>query len=285
VHFLARGEHLRAIREHGLRVDSINGDFVVSPAHATDQPAEVGPVQVVLVAVKSWQLDSAIDTIRPLVGPETAVVPLLNGVEAPGSLSAAFGPEPVLGGMCGLSVLIAGPGHIRHVAIEPFIAFGELDNRPSPRAEALRDALVEARVKARVPDDILLTMWEKFLLIATWSGLGSITRAPIGVWRSLPESRALAEQALAEIVAVAQAHGVGLTNEHAAKTLAFLDGVNPAGMASMQRDVLDGKPSELEAQNGAVVRLGQQKGVHTPVHSFIYASLLPQEREARGDRQ
>lgn len=281
VALIARGEHLSAIRAHGLRVESIGGDFTAHPAVATDDSSSVGPVDAVLVAVKTWQVTEAAATMRPLLGPGTAVVPLLNGVDAPEQLAAALGSEHVLGGLCRISAQIAGPGLIRHTAIPPSVAFGELDNRASPRAAALLAAFKGAGVKAAIADDIRRAMWEKFLLITTW-GIGALTRAPVGVWRSLPETRALAEAAMREVIAVAAAHGVTLAEALVAQNLAIFDGLPPDGASSMQRDIMVGRPSELEAQNGAVVRLGRAAGVPTPAHSFIYAALLPQEQIARG---
>lgn len=281
--FIARGEHLRAITERGLRVDSIKGDFVIQPAQATDNPAEVGPVDAILVGVKAWDVPEAAQLMRPMVGPETFVVPLENGVEAPDQLATVLGREHVLGGLCKIISAIVAPGHIRHAGIDPYIAFGELDGRKSERAERLRQAFAKATgVTAEVSDDIQAAMWEKFLFIAAISGVGAVTRAPAGVIRSLPETRQMLEQAMHEILAVAQARGVALSDEVIPKTMAFIDAIPADGTASMQRDILTGRPSELEYQNGTVVRLGRELGVPTPVNAFIYASLLPQELRARG---
>ncbi len=282
--FVARGEHLRVIQTQGLQVDSLAGDFIIQPAQATDDPAQVGPVEVVLVCVKAWQVVEAAQAIRPMVGPETMVVPLQNGVDAPGELAAALGAEHVLGGLCGLIAFVAGPGHIRHTGIEPFVTFGELDNHPSERVERLRQAFARTQgVTVTVPPDIQAAMWRKFLLIATWSGVGAITRAPIGVLRSVPETRQLLEQSLQEILEVARARHIALPADVVSQTLAFIDTVPPHGTASMQRDIMAGRPSELASQNGAVVRLGQEVGVATPLHTFIYHSLLPLELQARGE--
>lgn len=276
VHFIARGAHLAAIRERGLRVDSIAGDFVVAPALATDSPAEVGPVDAVIVGVKSWQLPAAAESMRPLIGPDTAVLPLLNGVEAADQLAAALGPGHALGGLCRIIAFIAGPGHIRHTGIAPAVDLGELDGARSPRVAALHAALSAAGVAATIAPDINVALWEKFMLIVTWGGIGAITRAPIGVWRSMPGTRAMAEQSLREVLALAHARGAAVPEARVAGTLAFIDGVPAAGTASIQRDIIDGRPSELESQSGAVVRLGAEAGVPTPLHSFIYYSLLAQ---------
>jgi len=284
VHFIARGAHLEAIRGSGLRVDSINGDFVVKPALATNDPEEVGPVDAVIVAVKNWQLDDAARSARPLVGPETVVLPLLNGVEASDRLGAALGAEHVLGGLCRLSAEIAGPGHVRHTAVDPSMTIGERDNRRTGRIEALTAALVGAGVKAAIAEDIDVALWEKFMFIATWSGIGALSRAPLGEWRSVPEWRSMAEAGLREVVAVGRARGVRMGDDRVAGTLAAYDAAPPHTMASMQRDILAGRPSELEAQNGAVVRLGRAAGVPTPTHAFLYVSLLPLETAARAER-
>jgi 2-dehydropantoate 2-reductase len=282
VAFIARGETLRVLRSHGLRVESIKGDFVVSPARATDDPGEVGPVDIVLVAVKAWQVEEAARAMSPLLGRDTAVVPLENGVEAPDQLAAVLGRTHAAGGVCRLVALQLGPAHIRHAGVEPTVAFGELDGAPSARLAALQGALERAGIRAEVAADIRAAIWEKFLFIAAVSGLGAVTRAPAGVVRAIPDTRRLLVSALAEIAALAEARGVRLPEGAVARTMAFIDSLPPDATASMQRDIVSGKPSELEAQNGAVVRLGRAAGVATPVNDVIYCALLPQEQRARG---
>lgn len=288
VTFIARGAHLKAIQENGLRVDSLKGDFVIQPARAVENPADIGEVDVVLIGVKAWQVPEAARAIVPLVGRETIVLPLENGVEAPDQLAAVLGEEHVLGGLCQISALIAGPGHIRHVGIEPYIAFGELKSSAGTggwlgaRVEQLRQAFERAGVKVEVPADIQAAMWMKFMFIAAFSGVGAVTRAPIGIIRSLPETRALLKGAMEEILAVAQARGVALADDSVEARMTFIDGLQPGVMASMQRDIMEGRPSELESQSGALVRMGRECGVPTPIHAYIYGSLLPQEQRARG---
>lgn len=284
VHFIARGEHLAAIREHGLRVRSDAGDFLVRPARVTDDPSTLGPVDVVLLGVKAWQVPGAAQAMRPLLGERTFIVPLQNGIEAPEQLAAVFGAGRVLGGLCRVLAHVESPGHIRHAGVVPYVIFGELDAPSSTRAEALRQAFASARgVTAEVAPDIAAAMWSKFVFIAAWSGVGSVTRAPIGVIRSQPESRRLLTQALEEICAVAAGNRIALPADTVDKTLAFIDNLPADGMASMQRDIMQGRPSELEAQVGAVVRLGERRGIAVPVHRMIYAALLPLERRARGE--
>jgi 2-dehydropantoate 2-reductase len=279
--FIARGEHLDAMRAFGLHVESPDGDFKIDPVHATDDPAIVGAVDVVLVAVKAWQVPEVAATIRPMMDTDTFVVPLENGVEAPEQLSHVLGREHVLGGLCAIISFIDGPGRIKHAGYEPFVAFGELDDSSSERAEHLRDSFMRAGVKATIPPDIHVAMWQKFLFITCFSGVAAVTRSPAGVIRKEPETRQLLERAFDEVVAVAKARGVALPDDAAATALKAIDDLPEDGTPSMQRDIMNGKPSELESQNGAVVRLGRESGVPTPVHEFIYASLLPQEQAAR----
>ncbi len=281
--FVARGAHLSALQSGGLRVDSIKGDFVVNPVQATDDPRDAGKVDMVLLGVKAWQVPEAAEAIREMMAEETGVIFLGNGVDAPAQLAAVLGEKHVLGGLCQISAAIAGPGHIRHVGIEPYVAFGELDGRKSERAARLKQALEGAGVSVNIPEDIQAAMWEKFVFIAAISGVGAVTRAAVGVVRSVAETRQMLLQALEEVVQVGRARGVNLPANLATKRMAFIDGIAPGVTASMQRDIMDGRPSELAAQSGAVVRMGLEAGVATPVHAFLYASLLPQELKARGE--
>jgi 2-dehydropantoate 2-reductase len=283
--FIARGEHLNAMLEHGLRVDSINGDFVLQPVQATNDPSKIGQVDMVLVGVKAWQVSEAAEAMRPMIGRETFVLPLQNGLEAPSQISEILGAQHVLGGLCGLFCYMAGPGHIVHAGIDPFVKFGELDNHRSQRVDLLLDTFKRAGVNAEIPATIQVAMWMKFLLIAVWSGVGAVTRAPIGIWRSLPETRRMAERGLQEIIAVAAARDISLPRDALQTVMTMYDGLAPQSTASLQRDLMVGRPSELEAQVGAVVRFGQEAGVATPLHAFIYHSLLPMEMRARGQLQ
>ena len=281
VTFIARGAHLDAIRADGLRVGSVHGDFTIADAKATDTPGEVGPVDAVLVAVKAWQVPEIAPSIKPLIGPDTCVVPLQNGVEAAPQLVEALGPEHVVGGLCRVVALIEGPGRVRHNGGDDYVGIAELDNRPSARVEAVRAALADAGLKAETPPDIHAALWAKFLFICAWGGVGAVTRSPVGVTRSTPLTRAMLERAMTETCDVARARGVGLPDTAVATGMAAIDRQPEGGEASMQRDIQEGRPSELESQNGAVVRLGLEAGVPTPTHDFIYGALLPQERRAR----
>lgn len=279
--FIVRGNTLSALRANGLRVDSIGGDFVVNPVQATDDPSTVGPVDAVLLTVKAWQIPEAVANIGPLLGAGTVVVPMENGVEAPEQLARLVGAEHAVGGLCGIVSFLVAPGHIKHAGADPFVMFGELDSRPSERLERLRQTFTDAGVSAIIPPDIHHSLWSKLLFIVPTSGVGAITRVPIGVWRGMPGTRAIAEEVLREIVAVAGARGVTLESDAVEVTMARIDGMPPEATTSMHRDIVQARPSELDAQLGAVVRLGREAGVPTPVTDLLYNCLLPQEQASR----
>jgi len=282
VTFIARGHHLSAIQQTGLSVESIRGDFVVNPARAIDLTQTVGAVDVVILAIKAWQLDDAIHQMKPLVGDATVIVPLLNGIEHMEALVSAFGSGHVLGGVCRISAFIAEAGHIKHVGIDPFIAFGELNREMSERVSKLYDVIKNiSGVTVEASGNIELAMWEKYLLIAAFSGVGAVTRSPVGMFRSIPETRAMFRRALEEVALVANSRGVGLTEESVQAVMDRIDQTQPDTMASMQKDILAGRPSELESQTGALVRMARAATVSVPTHEFIYATLLPMEKKAR----
>ena len=283
VTFIARGEHLRALRSTGLRADSIKGDFTVSPVLATNDPAQVRNVDVIILGVKAWQISEAAHAVAPMLGPATFVLPLQNGVEAFEQLAAVLGRDRVLGGLCKIVSYVVEPGHIQHAGFEPFVAFGEWDNHLSDRVTILRETFTQAGVEAKVPADIEAAVWNKFLFIAGFSGVGAVTQSPAGVLRSLPQTRGLMEQAMREIYEVAKARGIRLPDDSVNQALASLDSLPENAMSSMQRDIMAHRPSELESQNGAVARLGREAGIETPVNSFLSASLLALEMRARGE--
>lgn len=283
VTFIARGATLEALRTRGLRVESIAGHFTVDPIAATDDPASAGEADVILVAVKSWQVPEAAAAMQPMIGPDTMVVPLENGMDAPGQLAEAVGREHVLGGLCALVSYAVAPGHIRHAGAEPMVAFGELDNSRSARASRLLEAFTRAGVRAEIPPDIHRSMWTKFLFIVPMSGIGAVTRVPIGLWRSMPETRAMAETGVRELLALARARGITLDDDAFTRTMQRYDALDASATSSLQRDVMEGKPSELDAQVGAVVRMARESAIPVPLHEFIYHCLLPQERRSRGD--
>jgi 2-dehydropantoate 2-reductase len=282
VTFIARGRHLDAILANGLSVQSINGDFDIHPATATDRPDQVGSVDVILCCVKSWQVSEAAASMRSFIGPETVVIPLQNGVEAHTIISDTLGAERVLPGLCKLITMIDGPGRIRHAGAEPYLAFGEMDGRKSSRAKAIAQEFSQSQgMSVHVSQNIFAQLWKKFMLIAPWSGIGALTRTPIGVIRSQPETRQMLTDSIREVHGVGQANGISIEEKAIDETIRFIDKVPPESTASMQRDIMDNRPSELHEQCGAVVRYGEKVDVPIPVNRFIYHSLLPQERKSR----
>ena len=280
--FIARGEHLDAIRRDGLIVESDSGEIRVRPANATDDPAEAGAVDVVLLGVKTWQVEESARRLAPMLGPNTFIVPLQNGVDAASQLIGVLGPARVVGGLCATFSWISAPGRIRSLGQVHTLRFGELDRRPSERTERLRNVCEQAGIRATIPPDIHVSLWQKLLIVVSFGGVGAATRMPVGVTRSIPETRRLILSGMEEIAAVARARGIAMPDDAVAQGIAFVDGLDPTGTTSLQRDITDGRPSELEAWNGAVVRLGKEAGVPTPTHAFLYAILLPLERRARG---
>jgi 2-dehydropantoate 2-reductase len=284
--FIARGAHLDAMRREGLQVESIAGDFVLRPAQATDSPATVGQVDAVLVGVKAWQVSDAARAMGPMLGPKTVVVPLTNGVEAADQLAEVIGPERVLGGLCRILSYVAGPGRIRHAGVEPQIEVGERDRSKSERVAALCAAFDGAiGVKVVVPDDIETALWEKFLFIAPLSGVGAVAREPVGSFRHVPKMRTMLEGAMQEVFVLARARRVTLPADAVERTLAYVDGLPESTTASMQRDIMEGRPSELENQTGAIVRLARAAGIPAPVNEHIYRELLTSEQHARAGNE
>ncbi len=281
VAFIARGKHLHAIRHTGLRISSPHGDALLQDLEATDDPGQVGPVEAVIVTLKTWQLAESVQSIRPLVDAQSLVLPLLNGVEASDLLAAELGDQILLKGAIKILSYVEAPGHIRHLPPVPIIDFGERDSTQTGRVARLAVALASAGLKAQTPADIDVALWSKFLLVVSSGGVGAVTRAPFGVYRSIPDTREMTRQAMQEIYAVARARGVALPESSVDDAMTFFDSLPEEGTTSLQRDIAEGRRSELEAWNGAVVRMGRDAGVPTPVHEVIYRSLLPLELKAQ----
>jgi 2-dehydropantoate 2-reductase len=281
VTFVARGAHLAALREQGLAVESVAGDFVVAPVTATDDTSGVGAVDVVVLCVKTWQLPAAIEALPPLVGRGTGVVTLQNGVEAPVEVAEAVGREAVLPGVARIFAAVDGPGRVRHVGGPASLAFAEWDNRDSARLDGLRAALGEAGVAVETPGDIWTELWAKFLFVVPLGGLGGVTGAPVGVLRSRAGTRRLLVEAMTEIRELAWARGVALADDVVDATMGFVDRQPAEGTTSLHRDVAAGRPSEIDAWTGAVVRLASAAGVAAPVHGVLHELLgLRAERGA-----
>src|SRR6185369_14744552 len=275
VTFIARGEHLRAIKGNGLRIDSPNGDFVIHPARATDNIDEVGVTDLVILGVKAWQVPDAAFAIKPVVGPTTTVLPLQNGVDAVPQLVAELGSARVVGGLCRIVSYVVEPGHIRHAGFAPTIIIGELDNQRTERITKIEEVFKHAGLDTTIAADIQVALWTKFLFIASFSGVGALANAPAGILRSDPKRRAQMLSAMEEIYALAHARGVKLPADSVEKVMAAVDNLPEDATSSMQRDIAAGKPSELESQNGAVVRMAHESGVDVPTHKLIYQKLRP----------
>lgn len=273
VHFIARGRHLAAIRDHGLRIKSANGDIHVADANATDDPGAIGPVDWVLVTVKLYDTAAAARGCKALIGPGTAVVSLQNGVTAVETFSAALGAGHVVGGMTQILAVVEAPGVIAHTGTMARLVFGEVDGTASPRVEALRRACEKAAIDTTVSGHVIADIWGKFIFLAAFSGMTALTRLPMGPIRADAETRAMLVAAVEEVARVAEARGVALSADAVANTMKFADGL-PAEMgSSMLHDLTQGRRLELAWLSGAVVRLGAELGVPTPVHAIIQTAL------------
>lgn len=275
VAMIARGRHLEAIRTGGLEVDTNKGTTIVRPALATDDPTEVGPVDVVVFAVKLRDTEAAAAACRPLIGPETLVVPFQNGVESTEVLGGMLGREHVAAGCAYIAITIAEPGRLAKVGdLERFL-FGEADGGQSDRTRALRAALAEAGVNAPEPEDIRVEIWRKFAFLAPLSGMTAASRSPIGAVRGDPHMRETFRRAVAEVAQVARARGIAVPDDLVEQHMGFVEGLEHHMTSSQAHDLAAGRPLEVDGLSGAVVRLGSEVGIDTPVHATLHAVLRP----------
>ena len=275
VTFMARGAHLEAIRSTGLRIESENGEAHIHPAQASDDPAEVGPVDYVLFAVKLFQTEETAGFAKPLVGPNTTLVALQNGVECANVLSAVHGKERVLNGTSYIAAVIAEPGLIRQTGTFASFAFGEQDGTMSDRGQRLKEAADKAGLNPTYSSNVESLVWMKFLLIATMSSITTSTRKPIGELRDDPDIQPVIVASLEESIAVGRAMGVDLPENAMEQQLKRIAEFPAAMVASMYHDLHANKPTELEWMSGAVRRFGKQCGIPTPTHDAFYAILKP----------
>ena len=275
VTFMARGAHLEAIRSTGLRIESENGEAHIHPAQASDDPAEVGPVDYVLFAVKLFQTEETAGLANPLVGPNTTLVALQNGVECANILSAVHGKEKVLNGTSYIAAVIAEPGLIRQTGTFASFAFGEQDGTMSDRGQRLKEAADKAGLNPTYSSNVESLVWMKFLLIATMSSITTSTRKPIGELRDDPDIRPVIVASLEESIAVGRAMGVDLPEDAMEQQLKRIADFPGAMVASMYHDLHANKPTELEWMSGAVRRFGKQCGIPTPTHDAFHAILKP----------
>ncbi len=275
VTFIARGAHLAAMKSAGLKVESPRGDTHLVPTQATDDPKTVGPVDVVLFCVKLWDVESAGQHIKPMVGPATAVIPLQNGIDAPERLVPILGKQAVMGGVAQISASIVAPGVVRQVGTFMRMAFGELDGGRSRRGEEFLALCQEAGFDAALSEQILTELWMKFILLATNASVMALARQPIGRLRDDPDMKPHLVAAYKEVIDVGRARGVKLPADALDKMLAFNAGAPPTMKASMALDLERGNRIELPWLGGKVVELGRQLGVPTPTHALMYAALKP----------
>jgi 2-dehydropantoate 2-reductase len=273
VTLVARGAHLAAIQEHGLALRSALGDVLIRPAQASDDPAAIGPVDLVIFAVKLYDTEAAAAATKRLLGPETGVVAFQNGVDSAEVLARVLGRERVIGGVAQIAAVIAEPGVIRHTGTMASFAFGELDGARSERVGALSAAFQAGGVDHRISADIRRDIWDKMAFLATFAGLTALMRLPIGPIREDAETRAMLRDGLGEAFAVARASGIALPTDFVERTLERCDRLPYEMKSSMLQDLERGRSLELPWLSGAIVRLGQELGVPTPTHSFMTAAL------------
>jgi 2-dehydropantoate 2-reductase len=281
VSFIARGEHLRAIQNNGLTIKSILGDFSVDNLKATDKITEINKPDLIIIGVKAWQIKEIREDISKILHKDTMILPLQNGVLASDELAEKNNKSHIIGGLCKIFSKIESPGVISHFGAEPFIAFGELDNRRTERLIKIKEVLDKSGINSRISDNIESDLWKKFILICV-SGLLAVTKTTYGELRSINETRKMMVGLLDEIYSLSCVRGVKIEEDFVRKTIETIDKFAYDSTSSLTRDVWEGKPSEIEYQNGTVVRLGEKYGIETPINSFVYASILPNELKARG---
>ena len=273
VTFVARGAHLEAMQKNGLKVLSALGDLHLPEVKATRDTAIIGPVDVVMIAVKLWGTEEAAQSARPLIGPNTVAVSFQNGVVAVDTLLPILGKEHVMGGVANIAALIEEPGVIRHNGTMANLFFGELDGKPSARSQAFYEACKKANINTELVGDIQKAIWEKFVRLVTLSAMTSLTRMPVGPIRSDPDTRALMQALMEEVVAVGRGKGIKLDASIVADQLKIIDGYPPIMVASMCGDLCRGKRLELPWLSGTVAKLGKELGIPTPANHFVYAAL------------
>jgi 2-dehydropantoate 2-reductase len=280
--FIARGVHLEAMRRDGLRIEGGPDPFHLEHVRATDDPAEIGPVDLVMVCVKLWDTEAALQQLRPLVRPETTLVSFQNGVLKDSYLRAAYDESHLIGGVAYISTTVSAPGVITRTGPLQRLLFGEFDGRPSARVEAFHSAAVAGGIDAEVSTDIRRAIWEKFVFLVGLSATTTTIRVPIGPIRENPQSRALLLDLMREVVAVGRAHGVPLPEDYAEQRLEFADGISPDMTSSMHHDLERGNRLEVRWLSGGVVELGKQGAIDTPLNRAV-ADILAVHANGRPD--
>lgn len=280
VSFLARGEHLKSININGLKIKSIDGDFTVNDIIASDKISSLPQADLIIIGVKAWQIKEIRADIKAIIKPNTVILPMQNGVMAYEELGEVIDPSHILGGLCRILSKIDSPGVINHFGITPTIVFGEMAGGLSPRVEEINNIFKTAGIQSKPSSDIEAELWKKFIGICV-SALLAVTKCTYGELRELPETRKMMIQLLEEIYQLAVAKQINIEEDFIEKTVSFIDTFPHSSSSSLTRDVWQGKPSEIEYQNGTVVRLGKTLGIETPVNEFVYNCILPMELKAR----
>lgn len=273
VHFVARGGHLAAMRDSGLRVESPLGDVHLPRVNVTDTPADIGVADMVWLSVKLWDMDGAVQSMRPLIGPETGIISFQNGVQKDDVLRAAFGDRAVMGGVAYIATNIDRPGVIKHTGTMQRLIFGEYDGGRSARAERLLELCLRGGINAELSGDVRKAIWEKFVFLVGLSGSTTTMRETIGPIRSNPRARRFLVDLMSETVAVGRALGVTLPADFADQRLAFVDGLPDAMTSSMHHDLKAGKRLEVSWLSGGVAQLGEKAGVPTPMNRAVWEIL------------
>ena len=281
VTFLARGEQLKAILAMGLKVKSILGDFEVENLKATDKITDIEHPDLVIIAVKAWQIKDIRDDLKKIIHADSFILPLQNGVLAAEELSEKIDQKNILGGLCRIISKIESPGIINHFGVSPTITIGEIDGPRSERLIQIKKVFVEAGIDTIISDDINTELWRKFIFICV-SGLLAVTKTTYGELRALKETRQMMINLFTEIYLLSQKMGLKIESDFIEKSVFAIDALPYDSTSSLTRDVWEGKPSEIDYQNGTVVRLGVEHGVDTPINRFVYNCILPSELKARG---
>ena len=281
VTFVARGEHLKSIQNNGLTIKSFLGDFKVDNLKATDKITEIDKPDLIIIGVKAWQIKEIRDDIKMILKDNTVILPLQNGVLASEELSESIDKKHILGGLCRIISKIDSPGVIHHIGITPAIIVGELDKSKTERIEKIQEIFITAGIESKISENIEADLWKKFITICV-SGLLAVSNTTYGELRSMKETRRLMIDLLKEIFLLSQKIGAGIETDFVDQAVAFIDSFPYDSTASLTRDVWEKKPSEIEYQNGTVVRFGEKHGIETPINKFVYSCILPSEIKARG---
>lgn len=280
VTFVARGAHGNALLKNGFEVKSIQGDFKVPAVKVVDKIDKLQAPDLVLLAVKSWQVKEISEQVNEIVHQDSVVIPLQNGVMAIEELSGKINKHHLINGLCKIISKIDAPGIINHFGAVPSIIIGELDNTASERIQAIQKLFNQSGVDLKVARDIEAELWKKFIMICL-SGLQAVVRTNLGEMRNTPATHELMKALLEEVYELSQKIGINIDSTYVGKTMSFIGTLPDETTFSLARDIWENKPSEMNYQNGTVVKLGKRYGFETPINRFIYSSLLPNEQKAR----